>query len=445
MNVYASRSRITKALTDANLESSFPAAEARLDAVLPCVVLDAGQALTAAGQAAVLTAIITARKCFGRVLLVSDRLDVPLLQPLPVGKTIGEAAAAFGADVSASIEGGVTHRIGVGVPAPWHGWTVTTWWDRWLSGTRTYGEPSGSCSLALSGMFSGALAVRQLFANVLRTAPAQEATVSLWEPMIPATRERRGPKGCTIPTRLWLAGLGHLGQAMVWGLVLLPLEGERLAVLQDDQWIEDENEPTSMLVTRADTGARPRKVRLAAQWLDHAGWTTELIERRHRGDIHRTDHDPQILISGLDDVKPRRLLAAHGFDYMLDAGIGRGAVDFEGIQVRTIPAGSSIEGLWLDSPDETRRDRLMTREAYYALEQDIGRCGVVPLADASVSVPFVGAATAALVLAQLSRLGAMQPAATLLQMELSAPELVIDGGSTHLPSSFLGGETFIVD
>lgn len=442
MMPHLARSRVTKALTDANLAASFAAAEARLDAVRPCVVIGAEAARTAAGQSAALTAVVTARKCFGRVQLAGDGLHTSLLQPLLVGATLGTAAHALGANVAATIDSGTTHLVRIGNVAPWHGWQVFTWWNRWLAGTRPFYQPTGSASLALAGMFAGALAIRQIFAHVRNVTPPRDETVSLWEPDQATSPDRIGPARCTIPNRLWLVGLGHLGQAFVWGLLTLPFQGQRYIVLQDDQWIGVENEPTSLLVNTDNIGRR--KVRVAAGWLDHAGWTTELIERRHLGDIRRTDQDPTILLAGLDDVRPRRILAAHGFDYMIDAGIGRGARDFESLQIRTIPAGAPVEGLWLDQPQQSQRERLMSQDAYTDLEREIGQCGVIPFADASVSVPFVGAATAALALAQLARLGAMSPAPALLQLELGSPAMVIGGEAIAAPATFLGGETFML-
>ena len=443
MSEYLARSRVTKALTDSGLAPSFAAAEARLDAIVPCIAVGADMMASQAGQTAALTAVVTAKKCFGRVVVAGEGLETPLHQPLLVGDSLGSAAQALGASIENAIPEKTTHLIRLGWYVPWEGWQVAGWWNRWLAGTRRDPEPVGGATLSLAGMFAGALAVRQIFAHALDGMPPREETVSLWEPGAPAQFDQIGPAQCTLPGKLWLLGLGHLGQAFIWGLLSLPLRGERYAILQDDQWVAVENEATSVLVGPGDLDLR--KARLAARWLDHAGWTTELIERRHRGDIRRMPHDPQILLAGLDSVKARRTLVAHGFDYMIDAGIGRGARGFETLQIRTIPAGTSIDGLWLAEDVETRRDQVMGKDAYVALEQDIGQCGVVPLADASVSVPFVGAATAALSLAQLARLGAMQTTSALLQIELGAPGMVIDGGAVGAPESFLGGQTFALD
>lgn len=437
MTDHIPRSRITKALTDADIAPTFAAAEARLDAVRPCVAVSRVDAATAAGQTAALTSLVTAQKCFGRVRISSDGLDMPLLQPLYAGRTLGEAAAGLGADVGMHIGSDISHLIRIGDATPWQGWQVSTWWNRWLAGTRRLQEPVGASSCPLSGMFAGALAVRQMFAHIVSARAPRDVSLSLWEPGVSARPELVGPTQCTVPTHLWLVGLGHLGQAYVWGLLALPLRGPRHVVLQDDQNIGVENEPTSMLVGKKDIGTR--KVRVASKWLEQAGWTTELIERRHFGDIALRPDDPQILLGGLDDVKPRRILAQHGFEYMIDAGIGRDARDFESLQVRTIPAGANVDGLWLEQA-ATQRDKLMDKEAYGDLEREIGLCGVVPFADASVAVPFVGAATAALVIAQLAKIGSMQPSAALLQLELAAPEMIIDGGHVDAGRSHMGGE-----
>lgn len=119
------------------------------------------------------------------------------------------------------------------------------------------------------------------------------------------------------------------------------VNGKRLAVLQDDQTIAVENEATSLLVLPNGRQLGEKKTRVANFWLEASGWRTQLIERRHLGDVAITDGDPPYLLSGLDRLEPRLTLAKHGFPYMLDAGIGHGPGDFEGIQIRTMTKGAS--------------------------------------------------------------------------------------------------------
>lgn len=213
--------------------------------------------------------------------------------------------------------------------------------------------------------------------------------------------------------------------------------GERLAVLQDDQRIGDENSATSLLVFPSGGQLGERKTRVAAQWLELGGWRTQLIERRHHGDIAITHDDPPYLLSGLDDVRPRLVLAQQGFAYMIDTGVGHGPGDFEGIQVRVIAKDDRIEDFWgtdVSSAQEHRVQTLLARQAY----QQLDPCGAVRFAEASVAVPFVGAAAGALTLAQTIRLASLESASRLLQVELNAPDMATFGGLTGAPAGNLG-------
>jgi hypothetical protein len=71
-----------------------------------------------------------------------------------------------------------------------------------------------------------------------------------------------------LPSRLWLIGLGNLGQAYAWLLAMLPYEDPRQVqlVLQDFDRIAPSNDSTSLLSFAADIGRR--KARVAADWLE---------------------------------------------------------------------------------------------------------------------------------------------------------------------------------
>ncbi|MGN8546966.1 hypothetical protein ACQPTN_20045 [Bradyrhizobium sp. 13971] len=444
MNKFWKRSRVTKALTDGDRAGSFEEAEARLNAVRIDVVVGDDQVSTTAGQAAALTAVTTARKCFGRVTLIIAR-DVPLVATLPIGGTMKAAARRLGARVDTQPSRLATHTIRIGDAPAGASWNIRCWWDRWLAGTRTFdGDEIADSRLPLSGVFAGAVAVRQVFACVLagRDIRARDTTVSLWTPWLPASMDEIGPERFDVPDKLWLLGLGHLGQAFVWTFCFLRGQGERLVVLQDNQKISEENEATSLLVLPGDGELGERKVRVADVWLKQAGWETSPIERRHVGDLALGDDDPPILLSGLDRLKPRLVLAKHGFPFMIDAGIGHGPGDFEGVQVRTIVNGEPPEGLWSKSAktEETEDGTkgLLDRPAYMELEQHVGECGKVSFAQASVAVPFVGAATGAIVIGQAIRLATLEPAPVFLQMELGGPDMATLGGLTEAPDVNLG-------
>lgn len=446
MNRHWKRSRVTKALTDAGLAASFGEAEARLDAVRVCVRVSREQCSTPAGQAATLTAVATAFKCFGRVCVDLDAPNADLRFKMPLGSTLHDATKRLGATPAEAEGSGITHTILIGSAA--HegvAWSVYCWWDRWLAGTRVDPDSQvGESGVSLSGVFSAGLAVRQIFADVRRGSASRSAdvTVSLWTPSAPADLNDVGPSQVSIPNDLWIVGLGHLGQAAVWALLTLPCAGPRHAVLQDDDRIGEENEATSLLVRGDVFGLK--KARVAASWLEGGGWTTDLIERRHEGDIRVTTGDPPILLAGLDALPGRKALAGASFDYMIDVGIGDDAASFEGIQIRVVPKGAPVEGLWGSGSTVDARERLSDNEAYRAAEKDIGTCGKVMLADASVAVPFVGAAAAALAVTQAIRLASLKSGVVLLQVELASPSLVIDGGEASASECYLGSDVVSV-
>ena len=147
--------------------------------------------------------------------------------------------------------------------------------------------------------------------------------------------------------------------------------------------------------------------------------------------------DPPYLLCGLDRVAPRLVMAKQRFDYMIDAGLGHGPHDFEGIQLRVIAKGEPIEDLWADA-DSSQTPERAPNAAYVNLEHEIGQCGVVSFAEASTSVPFVGAAAGALVIAQAIRLASLQTTTRFLQMELGSPEMVSMAGFAKSPQVNLG-------
>lgn len=446
MTIHWKRSRITKAFADAARVGSFAEAEARLDSIRLEVVVAADQLSTPVGQAATLTAVATARKCFGGVTVVAGE-DAPLIASLPLGKTLLAAVRRLGGRVAKRSSGKATHEIRVGGAPASTAWSVACWWNCWSAGTRALtDEVVGDSRLALAGTFAGALAVRQVFACAVagRNLPPRDETVSLWTPWREADRADAGPERFDVPDKLWLLGLGHLGQAFVWNLCLLGGSGDRLAVLQDDQLVAEENEATSLLLLPGGRQLGRKKTRTAAAWLEATGWRTDVIERRHFGDIALTPDAPPYLVSGLDRVEPRLVLAKHGFPYMIDAGIGHGPGDFEGIQIRAIAKGQSIDGLWSKpaGTDEGRVVKLQDSPAYRELEQHLGRCGTFEFAEASVAVPFVGAATGALVLAQIIRLASLKEVPALFQMELGAPQMVSSGAMLPPPKVNLGSHEY---
>ena len=83
--------------------------------------------------------------------------------------------------------------------------------------------------------------------------------------IIPAADE---PQLAYLPSRLWLIGLGHLGQAYLWGLGLLPFPApsDLTLVLQDTDIITPSTESTS--VPSDATLLGQKKARAMAAWAE---------------------------------------------------------------------------------------------------------------------------------------------------------------------------------
>jgi len=441
MKNHLKKSRISKALTDRpNGAARFDQAEDRLNSVRVAIVLAADQAGTTAGQAAALTGINTAFKCFGNVSLVADR-RAALVRTLPIGETIGDAATTLGAVVSPTVPPSTTHVIAIGNESvPGADVFVRCWWNGWAAGIVPAWDDRrlGTSGNPLAGVFAGALGVREVFATVLGypRCGSRVSLVSLWEPGTNPETASDGPGVAYISPKLWFIGLGHLGQGLLWCLGLLPVNGLE-AVLQDDQRADEENEATGLLTRGDDVGRR--KARIAADWLDRPGWSTRLIERRHYGDIPLRDNDPPIVITSLDQPDARIQIANAGsFEYLIDAGVGHGPIDFEALQIRVLKKGVDAAAFWSSPERPKNSDKLLERDAYRAHEAESDRCGTVALANASVAVPFVGAAVGALTIAQAIRLASMQTTVQMMQSELGAPGMTIAGAANPAPAESRG-------
>jgi len=436
------RSRIEKVITDAaGSEQDFDQAAAALNAVKIAITVGDAQLRSAAGQAAVLTIVTTAMKCFGRAELVCSG-DAPLIRRLLFGSTLVQAARTTGAEVVTEVSSDVSHVIAVGADGPVDPF-LRCWWDGWHAGIRPAWEndAAGDSGNPFSGVFAGGLAVREVFANAIgrQRSVSRSTTINLWQPW--TRKVEYAPLTLSLPQKLWLVGLGHLGQGFLWSLSQLPVE-DRHAILQDDQWVGEENVATGLVTLGADVQAKNRKTRVAARWLEAAGWTTSIIERRNYGDLKLAFDDPPIILTSIDEPLARIDIAKAGHPYLIDAGVGHGAFDFEMAQIRVIPNGIEAASLWARPEQAKSVESLLKRRAYVEHARKFDKCGTFTLAEASAAVPFVGAAVGALTIAQLLRLAALRATPQIMQVELAAADAAVIGVLNGPATNGLGGTEF---
>lgn len=276
-----------------------------------------------------------------------------------------------------------------------------------------------------SAILAAALAVNEAFLFVRQDtleAGLREVGISLWEPDVIddwSATSHDGPRIDYLPNKLWLLGLGHLGQAYLWTLSLLPYErpDEVSLVLQDIDVITRSTLSTSILSDQHMIGLK--KTRAMAGILEARGFKTEIIERRFDETLRVLPDDPQIALCGLDNALGRRPLCEVGFKFVVEAGLGSGTKDFRAIRIHTFPGTRDPRDLWKSGEGA---GVVPGARAYDDLkERGLDQCGVTMLAGKAVGAPFVGVTAAAFSIAEILRVLHDGPIYALHDMNLKSP------------------------
>jgi hypothetical protein len=429
LNIHSEKSRIRALLLNSGRYSA-EEAELKLASMRLRVHLGEDASATPAGQAAALTAIVTAIRCFDQVYF-EGALEAPLLLPLPIpGKTIGSVAAKLGALTtfvdqplrSVLIGSGGERGLGQEVRATWNGWNAGV-----APANLPVAAGRGDCALA--GIAAGAQAVGQCFLAEQGDpyAGRRRAEISLWTPDAKASWDNPGPLMADVylPTALWLVGLGNLGQAFIWSITCLPYATPRdlLLFLQDDDAVSEENWGTSILVERGRYG--DLKTLVGERWCLSRGFRVRRIDRRLDESLKRADLEPSIALAGLDRIEPRKLLGLPGFAHVIDAGLGAEAGDFHQLRVNVFGKDRSPADHFTETEEEIKQrakragDReatLRSLDVYQEHERTNpnGACGTAELLGISVAVPFVGVFAGALAVSQAVRIASnLAPHATI--------------------------------
>jgi hypothetical protein len=212
-----------------------------------------------------------------------------------------------------------------------------------------------------------------------------------------------------------------LGQAYLWGLSLLPYAdpASLSLVLQDIDVVTPSTLSTSILTDRTMIGQK--KTRAMASWAEHRGFKTAICERLFDASVRRQIGEPAIGVCGLDNALGRLALDKAGFDFLVEAGLGRGHRDFRTMRIHTLPNGRVTSNLWnADGMNEAVEEG----PAYQAMLKngELDKCGVTLLAGKAVGAPFVGAIAASLALSEILRLLHGVPVNQLVELDLQSVE-----------------------
>ena len=367
-------------------------------------------------QASLLTAVNTGRRCFLGGVEVSGCLDVPLRIPWPRRITLTEAVIELKGRPVDVVTPDIPQILIGDVPslddAP--AFCVRTTFDGWCGGVFPVNDTQDLAQeqeFTPSGVLAGALGVSEAFQFVHGNnayAGRRAVGLSLWKPELSEAwlECEVGPRLLVLPSKAWLIGLGHLGQAYLWTLGLLPYAhpDQVELVLQDIDKLVKANDSTSLLTNPDMVGLK--KTRAMADWCEALGYQTRIVERKFANNFHLEDDEPFVALCGVDNILARADLEDVGFKRVLEAGLGAGSNDYLCFQTHSFPASHPAHERWgKASVDNNSNELLLQLPAYRALAaRGFERCGLTQLAGRSVGASFVGAVTSSLMIAQLLKI-----------------------------------------
>jgi hypothetical protein len=362
-------------------------------------------------QIAVLTLINAARRTFLGGVQVRGIRKGPLLAPLADAQGFTDAVEQLG--------GRIVERANSEWPSALigtadqsgetnHSWQLT--WDGWRGGVLPAKEPNrrlpenSLCSLA-PAVAAAACATEAflLLAGDHPMAGKRAAGVSLWSPTADwLSADNTEPPLSFLPSRLWMIGLGNLGQSCLWLLACLPYAAPAHVelLLQDFDRIVPSNESTSLLSTASLVGQM--KTRGIAHWLEQRGFRATIEERRFGEWIHRNKFDPGVALCGVDNPEARRSLERAGFGLVVEAGLGSGPQACKNFSMHTFPSSFHAAELWRE--DGAGDGTVGSMPAYEpGKHPELDQCGLTQLASRSVGIPFVSLTAGAFMLAEILR------------------------------------------
>jgi hypothetical protein len=420
-----SLNRMAKIDLDTGHAPTVEAALARMRGHTLQIAVGPEASTSAAHQAALLTLVnITRRFALGGVM-VSGCPTAPSLTTSIYGDTLTEAVITLGGRVERLDRDLPTIIIGSADTDAERCCTVT--FEGWRGGVVGRGRTrlNETTTVITAAVLAAAFGAAEGFAMLRGEVEAGRRSVglSLWRPSMDwKDVASDGPMLAALPDHLWVLGLGHLGQAFLWNLLVLPYARPARVrlTLQDTDVITTSTDSTSILAQVGMVGEF--KTRAMARVLEARGFTTTLIERPFDGRFQSDPSiDPAALICGVDNALARSRLETAGFPLIVEAGLGNSAQDFRAMRLHTFPSeGKRAADVWMRSPPASAK---VDVPAYQALASDArDPCGLARLAGTAVGAPFVGAIASSLMLGQLLRQLAGDPIDAVVDLDLCSIE-----------------------
>lgn len=385
------------------------------------VCADAATCRDVSGQAALLTAVVTATRAFGNVLVAASALETVIEAGIYAGLTLGSAVARQGArPTNQPVTDDAQARwpvllIGASTPLPPHlalGATprcvLRASWSGWIarvcaSSSAASDDVGQPCVLA--AIASTAIGVSEAFGS-LRACPGSDAgyrnvSLNLWHPH--GNTGDNGPALAHAPASWWLIGLGHLGQAYAWVISWLSYADPSATeiILQDVDRTTPANHSTGVLTPAGSNGVW--KTRLLAQALSDIGFDARIIERRLGTDLRVSDTECHVALIGVDNLATRRLISNAGWLFAVDVGLGSGPQNFASMLLRRFPGAQRSDEVAAWQHDAHLPITVPSTAAFADLKERHDACGVTELAGKAVGASFVGIVAGCLAVAEAVR------------------------------------------
>ncbi|MGX7896046.1 hypothetical protein [Tsuneonella sp. HG222] len=375
------------------------------------IVVDALSAASANGQIALLTLVNTARRTMLGGVEVEGVSDQAVITPLAREGSLREAIEALGGTCAERAREDWPRAIIGEAAAP--AAAAPAWrlrWSGWRGGvipaSWPYDPPVDSMPLA--PVLAAATCVGEVFAwhaGDHDMAGRRASGLSIWNPSAPwLDHDSTEPTLRYLPSRLWLIGLGNLGQAFAWALASLPYpEGaDTMLMLQDFDKMAESNDSTSLLAVPDQPAVM--KTRWVGEWLERRGFEVRLEERRFGAWTRRHQLEPGVALCGVDNALARAALEDGGFDLVVEAGLGAGTQGFRNFSLHCFPGPKRASAIWAAAAAAAIGPDVSSMPAYEAMKKKgVDRCGLTQLASRTIGVPFVGLTAATMAVGELLR------------------------------------------
>ena len=376
------------------------------------VLIDSKQVDNPIDQMVLLTILALASRVFLGGVNVCGDLDTSIASGLPFAGRLSDEVVRLGGTIVAEVGDDPLIVVGGGERPRSQVFSVRTVVSGWRAGicpSHSKVKLADKRPIPLVATLSAALAVNEAYLHVNGDMPSaghRTVGISLWNPDASVdwrAADSSEPDLRYLPTKLWLIGLGHLGQAYLWNLGLLPYAdpSELSLVLQDVDVVTESTPSTSILTDISMVGLK--KTRAMANWAEARGFSVSLQERYFASDFKRQSVEPGIALCGLDNALGRRALDSAGFDMVVEAGLGRGHEDFRKLRTHVLPGHSVAEKIWPLQQD-TNGSSLADIYKNMVKEGKLDQCGATLLAGKAVGAPFVGMVASCFVISEVLRL-----------------------------------------